>query len=68
MADKNIRVQFVRGDTAKNDAYTGRDGELTIDTERNEVRIHDGVTAGGEVASGHSELLGQVDLGRLPNV
>lgn len=68
MADKNIRVQFVRGDTAKNDAYTGRDGELTIDTERNEVRIHDGDTPGGEVAGGQTESPGKIDLGYLSNV
>lgn len=68
MADKNIRVQFVRGDTAKNDAYTGRDGELTIDTERGEVRIHDGNTPGGEIASGQTESLGKIDLGYLSNI
>lgn len=41
------QVQWRRGTTAENNAYTGVDGELTIDTETYGVRVHDGVTAGG---------------------
>lgn len=41
------QVQFRRGNTADNDGFTGANGELTIDTERNEARVHDGATAGG---------------------
>ena len=43
----NRRIQHIRGTTAQNDAFTGKSGELTIDTDTNEVRVHDGSTAGG---------------------
>ena len=36
-----------RGTTAKNDAFVGMVGEITVDTEEHSIRVHDGVTAGG---------------------
>lgn len=42
-----MSVQWRRGDTAANDAYTGPVGSFTVDTELNSIRIHDGVTPGG---------------------
>lgn len=42
-----MAIQFLRGDTAANDGYTGPVGSLTVDTEVGTIRIHDGVTAGG---------------------
>ena len=42
------KLQILRGTTAQNDAYTGSIGELTMDTEKVEVRIHDGTTQGGK--------------------
>jgi len=42
-------IQFLRGTTAENDAYTGVVGSLTIDLDNNEIRLHDGATAGGTV-------------------
>lgn len=42
-------IQFLRGTTAANDAYTGPVGSLTVDTEVGTIRVHDGVTAGGWV-------------------
>ena len=42
-------LQIYRGTTAQNDAYTGSAGELTMDTTTNELRLHDGSTAGGHV-------------------
>ena len=36
-----------RNTTAKNDEFTGRPYEVTLDCERQELRIHDGVNAGG---------------------
>ncbi|MBN9568976.1 MAG: hypothetical protein J0H79_15390 [Alphaproteobacteria bacterium] len=44
MADQ---LRFRRGTTAENGAYIGAIGEITVDTERDELRLHDGVTAGG---------------------
>ena len=40
-------VQQFRGTTAQHAKYTGRPGELTVDTDKNVVVVHDGVTAGG---------------------
>ena len=40
-------VQQFRGTTAQHAKYTGLPGELTIDTDKNVVVVHDGVTAGG---------------------
>ena len=47
----NKQVQFRRGTTAENNSFTGAEGELTVDTERKEFRLHDGTTAGGFVIS-----------------
>lgn len=45
-------LQFRRGTTAQNDSFTGAAGEVSIDTQKSALRIHDGSTAGGvEVAS-----------------
>lgn len=41
------RVQIAGGSTALADAFTGFERELYVDTTRDELRIHDGVTAGG---------------------
>lgn len=41
------QVQFRRGNTAANDAFTGAIGEITVDTTTDSIRIHDGSTAGG---------------------
>ena len=41
------QLQFRRGTTAQNNAFTGAAGEISIDTDSKNLRIHDGVTAGG---------------------
>lgn len=41
------QVQFRRGNTAQTVVFTGAAGEITVDTTKNVVVIHDGVTAGG---------------------
>lgn len=43
----NKRVQFPRRGTAKNDSYVGPDGQVVVDNQRKELRLHDGRTAGG---------------------
>lgn len=40
-------VQQYRGTTAKHAVYTGPVAELTVDTDKSVVVVHDGVTAGG---------------------
>lgn len=43
------QVKRRRGTTAQNDAFTGAEGEITVDTEKHELRVHDGVTQGGHI-------------------
>lgn len=40
-------VQFRRGTTLQHNTFTGAVGELTVDTDKNTVVVHDGVTSGG---------------------
>ena len=57
-----VHVQLHRGTTAQNDAYTGLEGELTVDTEKHTVRVHDGTTAGGHaVTTDISDLTSKVE-------
>jgi len=42
-----IQVQIRRGTTTQNNAFTGAVGELTVDTTKDTVVVHDGSTAGG---------------------
>ena len=41
------QVQFRRGTTGQHSAFTGAVGEVTVDTEKKTVCIHDASTAGG---------------------
>lgn len=56
------QVKRRRGTTAENDAFTGAEGEITVDTEKHELRVHDGMTQGGfKVGSGTGALIiGQI--------
>lgn len=40
-------IQRRRGNTAQHASFTGLAGEITIDTQKNTVVVHDGTTAGG---------------------
>ena len=46
------KVLTLRGNTIQNNRYTGLPGELTVDTEAKTIRIHDGVTPGGNIVQG----------------
>ena len=50
----STQVQFRRGTTAENDAFTGALAEVTVDTTNNTLRVHNGSTAGGEATVGVS--------------
>lgn len=41
------QVQLRRGTTTQNNAFTGANGELSVDTDVKTIRLHDGVTGGG---------------------
>ena len=45
-------LQFRRGNTTQNNAFTGAAGEITVDTTLNTLRVHDGSTAGGTATVG----------------
>ena len=41
------QVQFRRGTATQNNAFTGAEGELTVNLSNYSLRLHDGVSAGG---------------------
>ena len=41
------QVQFRRGTTAEHSGFKGANGEVTVDTEKRTVCIHDATQAGG---------------------
>lgn len=43
----NRKLKIKRGNSAENDEYTGVCGEITMDTDCNTIRVHDGATPGG---------------------
>lgn len=51
-----MEVRFKRGTTAQNDAYTGAAGSISLDTELNQIRVHDGLTAGGHIIPNDTSL------------
>jgi hypothetical protein len=42
------QVRLRRGTTAQHATFTGAEGELTVDTTKKTIVLHDGVTAGGK--------------------
>ena len=40
-------LQLRRGTTAQNNAFTGAVGEVSVDTDKDVLVVHDGVTGGG---------------------
>ena len=49
-------LQLRRGTTAQNNAFTGAEGEVTVDTTKKTLRLHDGATAGGKEILGASDF------------
>lgn len=50
MAGKTLQLR--RGTTEKNAAFKGASGEVTVDTDLNVLRVHDGTTVGGHLVGG----------------
>lgn len=42
-----IQLQLRRGTTVQHSTFTGADGEITVDTDLQTLRVHDGSTPGG---------------------
>lgn len=58
----NKQVQLRRGTTAQTNVFTGAVGELTVDTDKNALILHDGATQGGKVV-GASSVVNVKDYG-----
>jgi len=50
-------IQFRRGTTAQHSSFTGLVGEITVDTDLDTIRVHDGSTAGGTRLAKHTEVV-----------
>jgi hypothetical protein len=53
-------LQFRRGTTAQNNAFTGSAGEVSIDTTKQALVVHDGSTAGGFVTASRESLYADI--------
>lgn len=51
-----IQVQFRRGTTSQHSTFTGVVGEVTVDTDKDTLVVHDGSTAGGVPLAKESAL------------
>jgi hypothetical protein len=51
------QVQFRRGTSIQHQTFTGAEGELTVDTDKNVIVVHDGVKAGGHPAAQQSDIV-----------
>ena len=49
-------IQWRRGTTAQHSSFTGLVGEITVDTDLDTLRVHDGSTAGGHRLAKYSEI------------
>ena len=50
-------IQFRRGTTAQHSSFTGLVGEITVDTDLDTIRVHDGSTAGGTRLAKYDEVV-----------
>lgn len=50
------KLRIKRGGTNDNDEYTGLSGEITMDTDTNTIRVHDGETIGGTAVAKQTEI------------
>ncbi len=50
------QVRLRRGTTAQHAMFTGAEGEVTFDTSKKVLVLHDGVTAGGKPVDGFAKL------------
>jgi len=57
-------IQRRRGTTSQHSSFTGLAGEITIDTDKNTIVVHDGSTAGGYALAKYTDVsaLGGADI------
>lgn len=50
------RIQLRRGTTTEHNTFTGADGEVTVDTDKKTLVVHDGLTVGGTPLATSADL------------
>ena len=58
------QVQFRRGTTSQHSSFTGAAGEITVDTDKDVVVVHDGSTAGGVPMATETDLNTKASTGK----
>lgn len=56
------RIQLRRGTTTETNTFTGAVGEVTVDTDKKTVVVHDGITAGGFPVAARANADGTVSI------
>ena len=54
------KLQLRRGTTSQHSSFTGAVGEVTVDTDKDSLVVHDGSTAGGHAIAKSSDVTGKV--------
>ena len=62
------QLQFRRGNTAQTSVFTGAIGEVTVDTDRKTLTVHDGVTVGGTYVATNIQLTSAYGKANAANV
>lgn len=56
------QIQLRRGTTAENNGFTGAVGEVSVDTDKDVLVVHDGVTVGGFPVAARANTDGTISL------
>ena len=56
-----IILKLKRGTTVKNNSYTGLDGEVTVDSDKDVLVVHDGGTPGGSPLATEAQIAAKAD-------
>jgi hypothetical protein len=51
-----VQVQFRRGNTSQHSTFTGAEGEITVNTDKDILVVHDGTTVGGHEMVSNAQL------------
>ena len=57
-----IQIQLRQGTTTEHDTFTGAVGEVTVDTSKNVLVVHDGATVGGLPVAARANTDGTISL------
>ena len=57
-----IQIQLRQGTTTEHDTFTGAVGEVTVDTTKDTLVVHDGVTVGGHPVAARANADGTISL------